>query len=80
MYSYRQARAMHTPTPIDWSTFCRKAHEDANAEYTEQLIAEATPDDLRQMVRDLQQRLRGATFAAQINHDTIVAMRKRHRA
>lgn len=48
---YRTARA--TWTPIDWPAFCRKALDDANQAYRQQLLSQATDSDLADMHREL---------------------------
>ena len=49
-------------------------HAAANDAQVEMLLAEATPDELRSMIRELRKRLAGAEFAARMNADTIKAM------
>lgn len=71
----RYRRAQEAWTPTNWDAFLKRAHADANAEQLEELLKTATVDDLRDMVRDLNRRLAGATFAAECNADTIRAMR-----
>jgi hypothetical protein len=75
---YRHARAMHDP--IDWERFKRLMSEDANREYTEQLISQASEEDLRALVtlqageiEKLKADLASVTMAANINADTIRA-------
>lgn len=51
-------------------------HAMANDQQFEQLLMQATADDLRDIVRDLRTRLAGAEFAARVNHDTIQAMQR----
>jgi hypothetical protein len=52
------------------------AHAAANDAQVELLLAEATADELRVMVRDLRRRLAGAEFAARINAETLEAVRR----
>lgn len=49
-------------------------HAAANDAQVEQLLAQATPDELRDMVRELRRMLAGAQFAAKTNADTIKSM------
>lgn len=49
-------------------------HAAANDAQVEQLLLQATPDELRNMVRELRRMLAGAEFAARTNADTIKAM------
>ena len=49
-------------------------HAAANEAQVEMLLAEATPDELRSMIRELRKRLAGAEFAARLNADTIKSM------
>ena len=49
-------------------------HAAANDAQVEMLLAEATPDELRSMIRELRKRLAGAEFAARLNADTIKSM------
>ena len=51
-------------------------HAEANEGQFELLLAEASPDELRDMVRDLRRRLAGAVFAARMNAETMEAMRR----
>lgn len=49
-------------------------HAAANDAQVEMLLAEATPAELRSMIRELRKRLAGAEFAARTNADTIKSM------
>lgn len=51
-------------------------HAEANDAQVELLLAEATPEELRKMVRELRRMLAGAEFAARLNRETMEAIRR----
>jgi hypothetical protein len=51
-----------------------QSHADANDAQFEAQLQDADPELLRTMLRDLRRRLKGAEFAAKLNHDTIKAL------
>jgi len=75
---YRDATFELTDTEIRKALKIPPAeHAAANDAQVEHLLAQATPDELRDMVRELRRMLAGAEFAARTNAETIKSMWRR---
>lgn len=64
------------PIPTTYERFLKHVNDEANAQQIEILIDTSTREDLQALARDLLARLRGADFAARINHDTIMGQQR----
>lgn len=77
-FHYRAACETFEPTPMNWERWKQKMNEDVNRETTEQMVSQATEEDLRALVtlqageiEKLRKELELAHWQAQLNAETI---------